>query len=295
MNMERITDIPKLWPRPRDANKGDFGKVLIVGGCRDFVGAPSLAANAALRSGAGLVTVGVGRSIQTAVVSLAPCATSMGLPEDEHGMISEAGVSELLEAVVSRKRFDVVAVGPGLGRARAVVRLIEEVVRAAIPLVVDADGLNVLAEGHWPGKLGGPCVITPHPGELSRLVKVSIPEIQTDREHWAVEAVRRMAGGKEQSGAVCLLKGNRTVVTNGGWMYINTTGNPGMATGGTGDVLTGVIAALVGQGLSTFDAAVLGSHVHGLAGDLAAEAVGEISLIASDLIHYLPAAFKRLA
>lgn len=292
--MKQIVEVPKLAVRPRDSNKGDFGKILIVGGSRDMVGAPALAANAALRAGAGLVTVAVPGGIQQTVVSLVPCATSLPLAADGDGRVSEGALPELLEAVVAKKRFDVVAIGPGLRRARPLVRFIAEVVKAGIPTVIDADGLNILAETDWHGLLGGPCVMTPHPGELSRLLGTSIRDIQSDRLNHATRAAGLMRAAGGNRGSVCLLKGDKTIVTDGEKYYLNTTGNPGMATGGTGDVLTGTVAAILGQGLSTFDAAVLGAYVHGLAGDLAAGEFGEISLMASDLIDFLPAAFRQL-
>jgi len=294
--MNQITDIPKLPPRKKDSNKGDYGKILIVGGSRDFIGAPSLSANAALRSGAGLVTLAVPKSIQQTVISLAPCATSVCLQEDEQGLISEIGFLELSESIIGSKKYDVVAIGPGLGRTKPAAHFITDLGRAKIPLVIDADGLNVLSETNWTGQLAGPCVITPHPGELSRLLNMTIPQIQSDRVENAVRTADLMQGQNASSDrhSICLLKGDQTVVTDGRRLYINQTGNPGMATGGTGDILTGIIAALIGQNLSPFDAAVLGAHIHGLAGDLAAEHLGQISLIASDLLNFLPIAFKKL-
>jgi NAD(P)H-hydrate epimerase len=291
--MQRITDIPKLSPRRPDANKGDFGRILIVGGSRNMVGAPALAANAALRSGAGLVTVAVPRSIQQTVISLVPCATSIGLDEDGDGLISDKALDRLVEGIVTQRKFDVVAVGPGLGKAAGMVSLIREINRNQIPNVLDADALNILAGTDWHGILGGPCVITPHPGEMARLLRLTVPEIQSDREGRAKEAVERMGTTPAGPRPTVLLKGQNTVVTDGGKMYRNTTGNPGMATGGSGDILTGVIAGLFGQGLLPFDAAVLGAYVHGLAGDLGVKQLGEISLIASDLLQFLPAAFSQ--
>ncbi len=292
-SMERINDIPKLPARRPDANKGDFGRVLIVGGSRNMPGAPSLAANAALRSGAGLVTVAVPRSIQQTVVSLVPCATSICLDEDEEGLISEKALKVLTEVIVTQRRFDVVAVGPGLGKATGIVSLIREINRNQIPNVIDADGLNILSEMDWHGILPGPCVLTPHPGEMARLLRLKIPEIQSDREARARQAVKLMGMAPAGPRPAVLLKGQNTVVTDGEKVYVNTTGNPGMATGGCGDILTGVIAGLLGQKLSPFDAAALGAYVHGLAGDLGAKQFGEISLIASDLLDYLPPAFQR--
>jgi len=288
-------NIPKLPPRPHDAHKGNFGRILIVGGSTGMIGAPALAANGALRAGAGLVTIATPATIQPTVASLAWCATSIALPyERETGCISPQAIPDLLNAIIAEKRFDVVALGPGLGRAVAVNELTKELVRAEVPMVIDADGLNILSEINWYGMLLGRCVITPHPGELARLMGRSTNQIQSDRHQAAHDAVELMTGGKPDCRAVCVLKGAGTIVTDGKQVYVNETGNPGMASGGSGDVLTGMIAALVGQGLSCFDAAVLGVYLHGLAGDLAAEQLGQTSLIAEDLLRYLPAAFKQL-
>jgi NAD(P)H-hydrate epimerase len=294
MSAECITDIPKLSARLPNAHKGDFGRILVVGGSRGMVGAPALAANSALRSGAGLVTIATPGCVQQTVASLAWCATSIALPyEDGSGCISEKGVDTLRKAIIAEKRFDVVAVGPGLGPAMAVNRLIAELIDAQIPMVIDADALNNLSRINWHGILDGKCVMTPHPGELSRLLDKPIKEIQNARQDLAMEAVRRMTNSALRREAVCLLKGAGTVVTDAERIYINQTGNPGMATGGSGDVLTGVIAALIGQGLDCFDAAVLGAYVHGLAGDLAAKDLGQISLIAEDIMNHLPKAFNE--
>jgi ADP-dependent NAD(P)H-hydrate dehydratase len=290
--MERVVEIPKLPMRRPESNKGDFGRVLIVGGSRNMPGAPALAALAALRSGAGLVTVAVPRSIQQTVVSLVPCATSIALAEDEDGLISEQAAHDLSKLILEQKKFDVVAVGPGLGKA-PVGSLIQDLNRNKIPNVIDADGLNILAGTDWHGQLSGPCVITPHPGELARLLGLTVSEIQSNREYQAQHAVSLMRKNSGTKAAVALLKGIGTVVTDGEQIYINTTGNPGMATGGSGDILTGIIAALIGQKLSPFQAAVLGAYIHGRAGDLAAKQLGEISLIASDLVDFLSVAFQQ--
>jgi NAD(P)H-hydrate epimerase len=295
--MFHTQDVPKMPGRPCDAHKGTFGRVLIVGGSRNYLGAPALTANAALRSGAGLVTMALPKSVQQVVGSLAWCATSISLAEDEQGVISADAIPALLDATIHQKLYNVVAVGPGLGDCKPIVSFIMELNRAKIPCVIDADALNRLAETSWYGLLSGHCVITPHPGELSRLLGVSGSEIQADRERKCMQAVVKMRGNginDEHIKPVCLLKGHHTLVADGERLYTNTTGNPGMATGGTGDILTGIIAALMAQGLPTFEATALGAHIHGLAGDLAAQELGEISMIAEDLLKYLPAAFKKV-
>jgi NAD(P)H-hydrate epimerase len=200
-------------------------------------------------------------------------------------MLAAAAETTLLELA---RANDVVAIGPGLGRSGAITKLVLAVLKGyGGPMVLDADGLNAVV-GHVTHlqERQAPLIITPHPGEFSRLTGTPIPDIQ----HRRVDAAVAFAN---QNRVIVVLKGNGTVVTDGHRYYQNTTGNPGMATGGTGDVLTGVIAALLGQGLDAFEAAQLGVYLHGLAGDLARDELGEVSLIASDLLHYLPRAFRN--
>jgi len=276
-------ELPPLPRRAEDAHKSDVGRIAVIGGCADetmMVGAPALAANAALRSGAGLVQMLVPEAIRSAVGVLAPCATIRTLPID---------ASSLLEAV-SLFRADVVALGPGLGRSLETGVIVEFLTRFTGSVVVDADGLNRLAEA-GPFSFSEPkrMVMTPHPGEMRRLLSAR----GDDRAIDPTGASRRAAACAlvEAYGCVVVLKGRGTVVTDGKRLYVNETGNSGMATGGTGDVLTGVIAALIGQGITGFDAAMLGVYLHGLAGDFAAEELGRWSLTANDVIEYLPEAF----
>lgn len=257
-----------------------------------MIGAPSLAANSGLRSGAGLVTVAVPTGIQQTVAALVPCATSVALPQTAAGLINDDG--EALARAISQA--DVIAFGPGLGAGDAVLdarwhRLLTAC--SVKPVVIDADALNLLSRLDPAARRvpGARWVLTPHPGEMARLVGRSTAGVQEDRIGSAMRCSEQLNAGGEH---VVVLKGAGTLVTDGQRVFENETGNPGMATGGTGDVLTGVIAALIGQGLALFDAAVLGVHVHGLAGDLAAKELGEVSLIASDLIAYLPAAFRKV-
>ncbi len=289
--VERIETLPTLSARKRDGHKGNYGRVLIVGGSRGMVGAPALAANAALRAGAGLVTVAAPQAVQLAVASLCPCATSVPLASGAGGGLAEAAVGQVQEAAEQR---DVLAIGPGLGTGGGRADLLAWVLKQDRPAVIDADGLNALAAMHgWHRKRNCPLVLTPHPGEFARLTGRSVGDIQADREGAACRAAGEWAGEAAQP-LVCVLKGAGTVVADGRRLYVNATGNPGMATGGTGDVLTGVIAALMGQGLGPFQAACLGVHVHGLAGDLAASRLGEVSVIASDLLEDLPAAITQV-
>ena len=291
--------IPQLPPRDRSGHKGEYGHVLIVGGSRGMIGAPALAAEAALRAGAGLATIAAPEPVQLFVASLCMCATSVPLTCDAAGLPAPAAVREMLEAA---KACDVLAVGPGMGVSPGAMALVRAALEQEKPVVLDADGLNNLARIDGPGGTVRwcelrrcPLVLTPHPGEFSRLTGRTVAAIQARRRNLAktTAAVWRKAGSAEAP-LVLVLKGAGTVVTDGTAAFVNCSGNPGMATGGSGDVLTGVIAALIGQGLSPMDSAVLGVHVHGLAGDLAAEEIGEVSLMASDLPAFLPDAFVQL-
>jgi ADP-dependent NAD(P)H-hydrate dehydratase len=292
---KQITEIPKLTPRKSDAHKGHFGRVLIIGGSRGMIGAPALAANAAFRSGAGLVRLAVPQQIQLATATLAPCATSIALADDENGNISRSALNEILKAIEDN---DSVALGPGLAQSNELQGVVETIIRESTkPLVIDADGLNnlaaVLAGAGDPIKFPDKTVLTPHPGEMKRLWKACIrEEMPRERTEQAEKLARRL-------GMVVALKGEGTVVTDGDQTYINETGNPGMATGGSGDVLTGMIAALLarqeGAGqLSALEAAILGVFVHGRAGDLAAAVMGEEALMASDLADWLPEAWQSI-
>ena len=278
-------ELSPLPERKRDAHKGDVGRLVVIGGCADdvlMVGAPAMAAMAGFRSGVGLVQVFVPAPLRTTVAIMAPCATMRTLPTDCAGVL----------AAVEDFKADVLAVGPGLGRS------IEPPVLAGIltgftgPMVVDADGLNLLAET-GPFEIPNPhrVVLTPHPGELSRLLAAR----GKDREISSEPTSRRAAACAlvEAYGCTAVLKGFGTIVTNGDRMYINETGNAGMASGGTGDVLTGVIAGLIGQRMPPMEAAILGVYLHGLAGDFAAEELGRNSITATDVIDYLPEAFSE--
>lgn len=282
---EVVTTLPVLPPRPADGNKGMFGRVLVVAGSRGMSGAAVLAAVAALRSGAGLVQLAVPSGVWPVVASANPCYLTAPLPEDAEGRFGGDAVAPALSLA---EIADVVALGPGIGRGEALTGFVSTVLdQVQAPLVLDADGLNAIV-GHCECLTARkrPAVLTPHPGEFARLLGSDVPTVQSRRQELAV----RFAA---EHGVVLALKGHGTVVTDGRRVYLNTTGNAGMATGGTGDVLTGVIAALIGQDMEPFAAAQLGVHVHGLAGDLARDDLGEISLIASDLLPYLPRAFRN--
>jgi NAD(P)H-hydrate epimerase len=282
-----ITEVPRLAPRPAEANKGNFGRALVVSGSRGMSGAAVLCGTGALRGGAGLVRVALPAGIVPLVAAANPCYMTAPLAEDAHGRLAAVARADLLEQV---RWATVAAIGPGLGQGPELTTLLEEVLRhAEVPLVLDADALNNLAGNRDALRhCRGPLVLTPHPGEFARLEGSDIPAVQAAR----CERAARFAA---DNGVVVVLKGHRTVVTDGRRLYVNTTGNPGMATGGTGDVLAGLTAALLAQGLEAFAAAQLAVYLHGLAGDLARDAVGEVSLLATDLLDFLPRAFQAHA
>ena len=284
--MQVIEQIPKLKPRAVDAHKGDFGKVCIIAGSVGMSGAAALAGRAALRCGAGLVRVATPTSVLPIVASIEPSFTTIALAEDSIGRISAKAVNTILDAVDDN---DVLAFGPGVGVSGGLQSVLQSLLEhEGLRLIIDADGLNNLARmKDWPAKLKAELILTPHPGEMKRLWSVLFREqLPSDRQEQAAQLA-------QQTKTVVALKGAGTVVTDGGKVYVNQTGNPGMATAGAGDVLTGAITALAGQGLNNFDATVLGVYIHGLAGDIAAEKVGQVSLMTTDIIESLPDAFKR--
>ena len=281
-SVQRITDLPKLPPRSADSHKGDFGHVIVVGGSEGMAGAPALAGIAALRSGAGLVTVACPDLVAGIVAGFEPSMMTLPLQSADGGLTEES-----LEVIASH-RSTVIALGPGLGRRPRSVPLVRRLLQEAQkPVVVDADALYALVGFLDRVQRNEPTILTPHPGEFASLTGSTTVEVQANREALAVEFAR-------YNRVVLVLKGAGTVVTDGRRVFVNHTGNPGMATGGTGDVLTGIIAALVAQRLEPFDAACMGVHLHGLAGDIVVENSSMESLIASDLLSALPMAWRRL-
>ncbi|MFQ5494961.1 MAG: NAD(P)H-hydrate dehydratase [Phycisphaerae bacterium] len=279
-------EIAPLPDRPDDAHKGQVGRLVVIGGCCDEVvmaGAPALTANAAFRAGVGLVQVLVPEAIRTAAIALAPCATARTLPSRADGVLS----------AISDFRADVVALGPGLGQTLTPEVISKIVTRFTGPVVLDADGLGALSRSDA-AAIPDPqrVVITPHAGEARRLLRARSAEKEATALD-ATPASRRRAACvlHDLFGCTVVLKGRGTIVTNGNRLYTNETGNSGLATGGTGDVLTGVIAALIAQQMEPLEAAILGVYLHGLAGDFAAEELGRWSLTATDLIDFLAEAF----
>jgi len=284
--MRLISNIPRLNSRAKDAHKGDFGKVCIIAGSVGMSGAAAIAGRAALRAGAGLVRVATPESVLPIVASIEPSFTTIPLAEDGLGRISARAVNSILDAV---SKNDAVAFGPGVGVSVELRSVLENLIaQEDLRLVIDADGLNNLSRmADWPARVKAKVILTPHPGEMKRLWEgVFREQMPADRQEQAGQLA-------EETGTIVVLKGAGTIVTDGQEVYVNKTGNPGMATAGVGDVLTGIITALIGQRLSNFHAAVLGVYVHGLAGDIAAKKTGQVSLIATDIIESLPEAFLQ--
>jgi NAD(P)H-hydrate epimerase len=279
-------ELPRLQPRKPDSHKGDFGRCLIVGGSLGMAGAAALSGMASLRTGCGLVRIAVPRSCQPTVAGFDPSCMTLALAEDAEGRIALSAADAVFAAAQTASHL---AVGPGLGRSpdldKLVARLYTELKQ---PAVFDADALNALAE--QPEALrnpGGPRVLTPHPGEFRRLLAGRDPGARVAYHN----ETRTLASHNK---VVVVLKGYRTFVTDGNRSYINNTGNPGMATAGMGDVLTGVIVGLMGQGLNAYDASRLGTYVHGHAGDTAADEIGQLSIIATDVLRGLPNSLRHV-
>jgi len=281
--MERVTGIPKPPVRPVDAHKGTAGLVLVVAGSRGMAGAAALVGNGALRGGAGLVRIATPDVVLDTVAAMAPCCTLAPLPDDGTSLTREAADGVLRLA----KDRHALAMGPGLGQTDGVAGVVTAVLaRAVVPIVLDADGLNVLGR-HAAVVLktaNVPVIVTPHPGEAARLLGQTIKQVQENREAAALVLAAM--------GAVAVLKGHGTVVCDGRRLYINQTGNPGMATAWSGDVMTGLLAALVAGGMELFDAAVLAVWAHGRAGDLAAERLGILGMTALDILDSVPQALR---
>lgn len=275
----------RLPQRPTNAHKNQCGRVLVIAGSSGMTGAGALAGMAALRSGAGLVTWALPQSLSLAADLLCLELLTLAIPETAQRAPAVAAREHLLEAA---REANAVVLGPGLpvaGETGELIRLL--IPEIATPLILDAGALRALGnETRLLRDRKAPTILTPHPGEMAELKDGTASEVEEARE----EVARDFASA---TGTILLLKGAGTVVSDGTRTYINETGNPGMATAGSGDVLCGVIAALVAQKLPAYEATCLGAHLHGMAGDLACEETGEYGLIASDLIGALPAAFLR--
>jgi NAD(P)H-hydrate epimerase len=275
-----------LKKRPRDSHKGNFGRIFILAGSRGLTGAAVLCSNAALRSGAGLVTLGIPSSLNAIMSKKLTEVMTLSLAETKELTLALKAEDSILKKI---KNSDIVVLGPGLSQNPETQKLINRLIpKIDKPMVLDADALNAISKN--PGvlkKIKSKYVVTPHLGEMSRLIDRSTEYIKNNR----------LIVAKKFScdyNAVVVLKGASTIVAGpDGKYYINTTGNPGMATAGSGDVLAGIIAGFSGQGLDMFNAAKLGVYIHGIAGDIAAKDKGEVGLIAGDLLESIPYAIKR--
>jgi len=277
--MHRVTALPTLPPRPADGHKGLFGRLLIVGGSDGMLGAPSFAGQSALRTGSGLVEIAVPKSILQFCLSITP---------ELIGMALQAGAA-LQQAA---EKADALVIGPGMGQSPMAKAVLFQLVRLNKPMVIDADGLNMLAAPkRWPSFFKAHAVLTPHPGEMQRLGKLigrkQVPTDEAGRIAIAVEAAKAF-------GQVVVLKGHRTVVADGSKVYINHTGDSTLSKAGSGDILSGIIGCLLGQKMNPFDAAVLGTHLHGLAGEMTGKLRGRRCALAREIIDMIPQAIARM-
>ena len=276
--------------RSKDSHKGDYGHVLVIAGSRGFIGAAVLSSGAAFRAGTGLVTAAVPESLQSIVSrKVTSEVMTLGLNETKQKALSLRAIDEVLKFINNRK-ITAVVLGPGLGTSKETCKLVKNIIKNInVPLVLDADGLNCLADaGPFLKRSCAKIAVTPHPGEMARLTNLPTAEINRNRTKIAVKFAK-------ENSVVCVLKGHETVVTDGKNVFINTTGNPGMATGGSGDVLSGMIAGILSQvnEPKLFNACLVSVYLHGLAGDMAKKDKGEISMIAGDIIENIPKAVKK--
>ncbi|MFH1360106.1 MAG: NAD(P)H-hydrate dehydratase [Candidatus Omnitrophota bacterium] len=276
-----------LLRQKKNVHKNTFGHVLVLAGSRHMMGAAALTSLAALRAGAGLVTLGVPKSLNgVAQKKISPTIMTLSLNETKDQALSIAALSQIQKRFLS---FAVLAIGPGLSQHQSTQKLIRKIVAVSpIPLVIDADACNALSKNpEILLKNKAQKIITPHPGEMSRLTGLRKSDIEKDRTKVAKDFAKKYR-------CIVLLKGNRTVVADQrGRLYINRTGNPGMATAGCGDVLTGIIAAFLAQGLSAFNAAKFAAYIHGRAGDLAAKKRSMTSMIATDILEKVSGAIRK--
>ena len=288
--MKITKKLASLPGRPKDGHKGMFGRLLIVGGSENMIGAPVLAGTAALRSGAGLVQIAMPKTVLAAALSISPELIGLGL--------DQANTRELLDAAGAA---DAIVVGPGMGQQPAALERLKALVRLDKPIVLDADALNMLAaEKKWPSDLAARAVLTPHPGEMKRLLNLlpaselkalgSLSLFPADDET-RLKIASAMA---QLTAQTIVLKGHRTVITDGALAYFNNSGDSSLSKAGSGDVLSGVLGCLLAQKMTPFDAATVAVHLHGLAGQIAGEAWGLRSPLARDVINAIPPAIARL-
>lgn len=291
LNVELVEKdkVSRLIPeRKKYSHKGDYGHVLLLAGSRGKTGAALMSAKACLRTGAGLVTIGIPERLSDIFQQRVTEEMTLILPDNGDGTLSEKALDKIMD--FAEKSADLIAIGPGLGVNNSIRKIVNELIlKSKIPLIIDADGLNSISNPEIVlKKAESEIVLTPHPGEMSYLVNLSVTDIEKDRINKAISFA-------SETGANIVLKGTPTIIASPEKKaYINPTGNPGMATAGSGDVLTGIISGFAAQKISVLDSCILGVYLHGLAGDIAAKKMGMHSLIASDIIHSLPKAFKYM-
>lgn len=283
---KKITSLP---PRPEDGHKGLFGRLLILGGSLDMIGAPVLAGTAALRTGAGLVQIAMPRPVLAAALSITPELIGLGLEKTDDELLAAADAA------------DAIVIGPGMGQLPDAGNRLKKLLRMSKPMVLDADALNLLSAGKsWPTDFAARAVLTPHPGEMKRLTQLLPPAKlkslgsltpfpSDDQNRLAIAAAMT-----ELTGQTIVLKGHRTVVTDGATAYFNTTGDSSLSKAGSGDALSGILGCLLAQKMPSFDAACIAVHLHGLAGEIAGEEWGRRCPLARDVIHSIPPAIERL-
>lgn len=280
-----VEDVLKCFPkRQQNSHKGTFGRILNIAGSKDYTGAAILSSIAALKVGAGYVTLaGIEKTINT-VHSYSPDITTFSLKKNRNGAIAANNTDSVINF---SKNYDVISIGCGLGQEKETAVFVTDFIkRNEKPIVIDADALNAISKMGLE-KIKGQSIITPHPKELSRLINVSVEIIQTNREYYAIETAKKFE-------TIVVLKGHETIVTDGEFLYKNKTGCSALAKAGSGDVLTGITAGILAQTKNPLQSAILGVYLHGLTGDIAAESLTEYSVLASELLNYIPKAIKKL-
>ena len=281
MSQNDVTELPHLPPRPADGHKGSFGRLLILAGCEGMIGAPAFTGLAALRGGCGLVYIATAQSILPTVLGVVPELVGIPLRSPKQ----DRRFHQLAEAA------DALVIGPGMGLSEEAQERLSWLVTLAKPAVIDADALTLLSRGRIAkDSIKLRCVLTPHPGEMTRLAQwLNLGDVPSDEEgRIAIASAAALALGQ-----VVVLKGHHTVISDGHRHRINQTGDSSLAKAGTGDILSGLIGSLLAQGMEPFDAASLGTHLHGRAGELAGQRLGPRSVLARDVIDSLPQTFKE--
>lgn len=280
-----LKDVLKQFPkRPQDSHKGTFGHILNISGSKLYTGAAILSSLSALKIGAGYVTLATVEDCTNIVHSYTPDIPIIELKQTSKGTISSKNT---ISVINQSQNYEVISIGSGLGQDEETTRFVADfVTQNQKPIVIDADGLNSISNSEI-DKIGGKSIITPHPKELSRLIKVPVEIIQSERDYYAIETAKNLD-------TIVVLKGHNTIVTDGKQIYINKSGCSALAKAGSGDVLTGMITGLLAQTNNPFNSAILGVYLHGLAGDIAAESLTEYGVLASDLLNFIPSAIKKI-